>query len=222
MSAAHHVFIDKDITPGENWAERIDAELRGADYLIPLLSAESVSSEMVLGEIEKAHRLEKSRTGAPLIIPVRIAYSDSYPYPLDCYLNHIQWVYSGSEEDTDRSTRQIADVVVGRKVNGGVLSQPPQSATAKSRKMAKPLPVSPLELPGGAMNEQSRLYVERPSDTVARAAIARDGVTVTIRGSRQMGKSSLLIRTIDVARKARKTVALLDFQLLDQDFVLER
>ena len=128
LSAAHHVFIDKDITPGENWAERIDAELRGADYLIPLLSAESVSSEMVLGEIEKAHRLGKEQNGRPLIIPVRIAYSDSYPYPLDCYLNHIQWVYWGSEEDTDRLTRQIADVVVGRKVNGEVLSQQRQSA----------------------------------------------------------------------------------------------
>ena len=42
------------------------------------------------------------------------------------------------------------------------------------------------------------------------------GVTITIKGPRQMGKSSLLIRTIDSGAKAGKRVVFLDFQLFDK------
>ncbi|MDZ8086813.1 MAG: AAA-like domain-containing protein [Nostoc sp. DedQUE12b] len=41
-------------------------------------------------------------------------------------------------------------------------------------------------------------------------------MTITIKGPRQMGKSSLLIRTIHTAVNALKRVALLDFQLFDK------
>src|SRR6266849_4520366 len=55
----HDVFIDQTMLVGTRWAERIEAEIRQADFLIPLLSAQSIHSEMVLGEIEKAHHLAK-------------------------------------------------------------------------------------------------------------------------------------------------------------------
>ena len=67
------------------------------------------------------------------------------------------------------------------------------------------------------MNAESELYVIRPSNKeIALNAIKRQGVTITIKGPRQMGKSSLLMRTINEANKADKTVAFLDFQLIDK------
>ena len=66
------------------------------------------------------------------------------------------------------------------------------------------------------MDPQSAYYVERPGDQVALQAIRRQGVTITIKGPRQMGKSSLLIRVIDALRKVGKQVAFLDFQLFDK------
>jgi hypothetical protein len=41
-------------------------------------------------------------------------------------------------------------------------------------------------------------------------------VTITIKGPRQMGKSSLLSRVMEAARAQGKLVAFLDFQLFDK------
>jgi hypothetical protein len=67
------------------------------------------------------------------------------------------------------------------------------------------------------MDPQSAFYIERSGDQIAISAIARQGVTITIKAPRQMGKSSLLMRTIDAAGKADKRVAFIDFQLFDRD-----
>lgn len=65
------------------------------------------------------------------------------------------------------------------------------------------------------MDPRSPLYVERPSDALAGATIRQPGVTITIKGPRQMGKSSLLYRLLDTAQAAGKRTVLLDFQLVD-------
>lgn len=42
------------------------------------------------------------------------------------------------------------------------------------------------------MDTSSVFYVERPTDAIAQRIIQRQGVTITIQGPRQVGKSSLL------------------------------
>src|SRR5690242_20638517 len=76
--------------------------------------------------------------------------------------------------------------------------------------------ISSLEPPEGTMNTQSAFYIERATDSIVLKTIQRQGVTITIKGPRQMGKSSLLIRAKEAATKAGKKVALLDFQLFDK------
>src|SRR6476620_4517315 len=73
-----------------------------------------------------------------------------------------------------------------------------------------------LEKPEGTMNPGSPFYIERPSDRVALETIVEEGVTITIKGPRQMGKSSLLLRTRQVALDNGKQVVVLDFQLFDK------
>jgi len=72
-----------------------------------------------------------------------------------------------------------------------------------------------LEMPEGTMDPQSALYVSRPEDDIALNAVTRQGVTLTIKGPRQMGKSSLLMRTMAAASQAGKAIVFLDFQLFD-------
>ena len=86
-----------------------------------------------------------------------------------------------------------------------------------------PLPLSSaqpaqLEMPSGTMDVESPFYVKRPSDDKALRTIAQTGrgVTIVIKGARQVGKSSLLIRTMNAATKAGKQFAFLDFQLFEQ------
>ncbi|MBA3943162.1 MAG: AAA-like domain-containing protein [Herpetosiphonaceae bacterium] len=78
-----------------------------------------------------------------------------------------------------------------------------------------PMPAVPLEAPEGTMDPRSAFYVVRPTDALALQTIQRQGVTITIKGPRQMGKSSLLLRTAEAATGASKRVALLDSQLVD-------
>jgi hypothetical protein len=71
-------------------------------------------------------------------------------------------------------------------------------------------------MPEGTMDPQSTYYVERPSDHTALAAIERQGITISIKAPRQMGKSSLLMRIVDAATHQGKRIALLDFQLFEK------
>jgi GTPase SAR1 family protein len=74
-----------------------------------------------------------------------------------------------------------------------------------------------LSPPIGALDSESPFYIIRPEDKNAVAEIkeAKEGVTYTIVGPRQVGKTSLLYRIIDAAVEAQMQVALLDFQQLD-------
>lgn len=79
-------------------------------------------------------------------------------------------------------------------------------------------PAGPLKLedPQGTMDPSSPFYIQRTADKIALAKIHEGGVIITIKGPRQVGKSSLLIRISDLARNSGKRVAFLDFQLFDQ------
>ena len=212
-------FIDQEgIDLGTNWARRIDSELHLADYFICLLSEAAVQSEMVVGEIEKAFKLSKERGGEcrPVILPVRLAYEKELTYPLNAYLNHINYAFWASHNDTPQL---IEDVHRGIRKNE--FQPPPDQPSLDSRhstdsSLSPPFPIAQLEMPEGTMDLQSEFYIKRLSDDVALSAIQRQGVTITIKGPRQVGKSSLLIRIKDAAERRGKKVVFLDLQQIDK------
>lgn len=216
----HDVFIDQTMPVGTRWAERIESALRGSDFLISFLSANSVNSEMVQGEIETAHRLAKEQSGRPAILPVRLAYRDPFTYPLSAYLNLINWAYWETDSDTATLLNELTMAIVGNQLTiGSADSKSELIQVTETTDLPQPLPQAQpcsLEMPEGTMETQSSFYIERESDPVAQAAIARQGVTITIKGPRQMGKSSLLNRTIAAASEMGKRVVFLDFQLVDK------
>ncbi|QRK12261.1 AAA-like domain-containing protein [Archangium violaceum] len=225
LKVSHEVFIDTSMLVGEKWVERIDAEIRQADFFIALLSPFSVNSEVALTEIELAHRLQSQR-GRPVLLPVRVAYHERLPPPLNGYLSPINWALWEGPEDTPRLLEQFARAMSGGSLAGaGTAPAAPNlpRATAPSESAASalspPLPSAPLELDAtleGAMDTQSAFYVVRDADTaVTRAVSQKQGTTVTIKGARQMGKSSLLMRGMAAALEAGKRVAYLSFQEFD-------
>ncbi len=220
LSPQHQVFIDQTMSVGTHWAERIETEISQADFLIIFLSSHSVHSEMVEVEVKMAHNLAQVQGGHPVILPVRLAYRQPFQYPLSAYLNHINWAFWEDAADTPRLIDELKQAV-----SGGTLTISEEKSKADLLQISQPstLPqpfasAQPdcLEMPSGTMDCQSDFYVERASDAVALQTIERRGVTITIKGPRQMGKSSLLIRTIETAMNAGKQVALLDFQLFDK------
>jgi hypothetical protein len=219
LDSRHEVFIDQTMLVGTSWAERIETEIRKADAIIVLLSERSVHSEMVEQEIRLAHRLYQEQ-GKPLILPVRLAYRDPFQYPLNQYLDPINWAFWQGEGDTDRLITELQLAIAG-----GTLSIAGETAKRNLLHVRLPDPIprpsasaQPIifEMPEGTMDAESQFYVERSKDALALNTIQQQGVTITIKGPRQMGKSSLLNRTIKTASSINKRVILLDFQLFNK------
>ncbi|MCW3052234.1 MAG: hypothetical protein JWN14_1404 [Chthonomonadales bacterium] len=67
---------------------------------------------------------------------------------------------------------------------------------------------------GGAVPLQSPFYIRRAADGEFNAAIARRDAIVLVKGPRQIGKSSLLVRGLDQARQTGARLILTDLQKL--------
>ncbi|MEM6353195.1 MAG: AAA-like domain-containing protein [Cyanobacteria bacterium P01_D01_bin.14] len=221
------VFIDQRMLVGTRWAEQIEAEIRQADALVVLLSAQAVASEMVQQEIALAHKIAEENGGTPRILPVRVAYRAPFQYPLSVYLDPINWAVWDSDADTPELIEELRQAIAGGTLSVGdpqrkaeVVEVPEPTPLPPPQPAAQPIkaapPVGILELPEGTMDTESAFYIERDCDAVALSTIQRQGVTITIKGPRQMGKSSLLNRTMTAAAEAGKQVAFLDFQLFDR------
>lgn len=220
LKDAYTVFRDKEsILIGETWTERIQNEIVESDFFIPLLSAESVQSEMVKGEIELAHETKKKKK-APVILPVRVAYKEPFDSPLNVYLNSINWAYWEVPGDTDRLVKELENAIKGADLSIEVPDQSDWVSPSESSELPAPHAEAQtrLEYPEGTIGAHSKFYVARESDRIAMDAIAQDGgVTMPIKGPRQVGKSSLLIRTMEKAATLGKKVVFLDFQLFDHE-----
>lgn len=105
-----------------------------------------------------------------------------------------------------------------------LVSAEPKQPSALGGGAPAPVPsnfTQALEPPEGTVRLESPFYVQRPSDQQALRVIGQAGTTITIKGPRQIGKSSLLVRAADAARHAGKRVAFLDFQQFDRSALAE-
>src|SRR5207249_2323390 len=71
------------------------------------------------------------------------------------------------------------------------------------------------EPPGGAIRLESTYYIVRPTDGLFQAAIERRDSIILVKGARQVGKTSLLARGLDLARRSGTRVVLTDLQKLN-------
>lgn len=215
----HEVFIDTTIQVGEKWAERIQEAIKESDYLIIFLSASSVNSEMVIAEIETAHHHGKAHK-RPTILPVRLNFREPLVYPLSAYLNPLQWALWDTDADTPKLIIELRRAISGEELPVG---GPPESS-AESRKQEIPTAFAniPRDLgsPEGTMPHQSPFYIERETDNEALHALHEiEGVTITIKGPRQMGKSSLINRLLVEANAQEMRTAFIDFQLIENSVI---
>ena len=213
----HEVFIDTTIQVGEKWAEIIQRAIKESDYFICFLSASSVHSEMVIAEIETAYHHEKEH-GRPSILPVRLNYDEQLVYPLSAYLNLLQWALWDNHSDTIKLITDLKKAIAG----GQLSADTPAIPTADKKVPIEEVPTAfanmPHDLgsPEGTMPHQSPFYIERDADHEAVSALNDiRGVTITIKGPRQMGKSSLLNRLIVEAQAKEMRTAFIDFQLIE-------
>lgn len=190
------VFIDRHLRVGLDWAREIERALREADAVVPLLSPSAAASELLAYELEIADDAAQKQGGRPRLLPVRVNWEGPLPDSVAAILNPIQYTLWRGPADTAAVVAELAAALTeaGRR-------------TVNSSRV--------LEPPGGAMPLDSQYYVTRPTDAEFHAAISRRDSIVLVEGARQMGKTSLLSRGLQEARKGGAKVTCTDFQKLN-------
>ena len=214
-SAGHRVFIDQALPVGVAWAQAINRQIEASDFLVVLLSAASVQSEMVADEVAHAYKYHQ-RTGKAKVLPVRICYDEVLPYQLSHYLDPLQYAQWTSEADTEALIRQLLDAIrqfADLQVATPAVTSSDTVVLDKPKPYADPRFLELLYEPGGAMRVKDDFYLARDGDHLLRRELTKPhGTTTTIRAPRQSGKSSLLVRGIAQARQQRSKVVYLDLQ----------
>jgi hypothetical protein len=220
--AGHEPFIDQTMTIGTEWAREIEQQIADSDFLLVLLSDASVHSEMVAKEIECAHR-QSQHTDKARILPIRVAYTERLPYQLRPYLDRIHYAEWFHERDTSALLQQVLTALATRQplpASPFVGATPTTHSAAIPRPAADPHFLQTLPEPGGALELDSTLYIERQSDAHLRRELRSPGRTLTtIRAPRQSGKSSLLIQGIAAAQQEGRRTAFIDLQFVDQSYL---
>jgi hypothetical protein len=213
----HEVFIDVDLPVGTDWAAEISARIDWCDFMVVLLSTDSVQSDMVAGEIRLAH-YRRSMTGKPRVLPIRLAYDNPLDYELSCYLDRLQYLRWSGPQDSEVILEKLAEEAAqGVQADLGVSRQAPLTTGVVPPEEARPRasadPRLLLKRPGGGIKSTDPFYIRRDADDRVVDAADNVGETVVIKGPRQMGKTSLLNRYREECLSRGKKQAFVDFQI---------
>jgi serine/threonine protein kinase len=191
----YQVFVDRHLAVGVDWAREIEKKIGTADAVVALLSAASVESEMLSYEVQLAHSFAERQNGRPRLFPVRVQFHGDFPDSLHSALDGLNYAFWKDAADNDQIVTDLAKAL-----------QAPQEAFLR-----KPN----LEPVGGALPLHSKFYIVRPSDQEFYSAVDRNDSIILLKGARQMGKTSLMARGLQQARKSGARVVLTDFQKLN-------
>jgi hypothetical protein len=227
-------FIDLTLLPGQSWMEEIDRQIKSSDYMIVLLSEEAAYSEMLQAEVRRAFEYRRQHR-RPKILPVRVIFEGLLPYAIDALLDPLQYITWRSQADHQRVGRDILAAIEGglprrrpirtRQVGRENIIAEDGSLIIDEDSLVRPLPacdprfLETLEAPGGTVKLRDKFYIEREADAQLKRQVVKAGTITSIRASRQKGKSSLLVRGVQHARKHSSEVINLDLQRVDSNYL---
>jgi hypothetical protein len=208
------VFVDTSMPVGIDWSKEIGRRIEWCDFMVVLLSADSVSSEMVQAEVRRAHHL--SKPGAPSkILPVRVSYLGALSYEMEGYIGGLQYILWEQENDDHRVLQALLKAAGAHSSN---VAEPVSPALSVSCGPAdRPEPKADMRVlrqmvgaPGSPLDSQNPFYVRRDVDDRIDEFAQGPARTLIIKGPSQTGKSSLLLRYLAQCMANGKRVALVD------------
>ncbi len=202
----YNFLKNKGYTPVLNKNENKDiSEIKNSNSFIVILSERALMSETITEEVQTA-----KEQGNINIIPVSVKLSESEVYNFDIseYLRgqrYIEW------EDN-----KCFDLILKEVENQSIKNEEPQIAEPKYN-INIPMPNAPLIPPGGTVGTTAEYYIKRKGEDSFISQILIAGALIRIKGPRQFGKTSLLSRVIQFARKNNHAVIPINFQLTDKN-----
>jgi hypothetical protein len=216
------IYIDREIPIGTEWAKWIKNSIKDSDYFIAFLTASSLQSKMFEEEIRLAHMFKSDQDGKPKILPVKLGNSidiDHVSYEMGAILKPIQWAEWTDHGDTPGLIDKLLGAMRGKELPLRCTDFSNCQPSSFTQSLIPPPALSGKSLywREGIVRRDSCFYVERADDHVALEAISQEGgETITIKGSRQMGKSSLLARTMQRAAELGMRKVWIDFKMFEQ------
>lgn len=222
----HSVFVDRESQTSMAWASNVANQIKSADVLIPLLSAAACESEIISFQVEVAHDAAQKQNGQPAIIPCRVGFTEDLPEPMAGILapiTHLLWETEEDNNDVIEDLKERFERVDSKSEPAKLTLKPglrlvpkpapkPQAIRVTIPVHQKPKGPLPLESIGGAVPLNSDFYMKRGVDKEFREALSRYDSIVLLKGARQIGKTSLLARGLQMSRERGAKVALTDFQ----------
>ncbi len=229
-------FLDPQLQVGTEWVKEIEKQIKGSDFFIPLLSKDSILSDIVRQEVKLAGDLRQKRGERFKILPLRVNFTGKLPYDLGAYLDGFPYALWKPGEDFNVISSQVLNALettvelplkdqTRDLFKLGDYSWELQNLFDTLEEKGAPLPamdprlIPQVEPDTGIVKPGSSFYVTREADRKLMKSIQNKGATVIVKGARQMGKSSLLTQARSEARKYGLECCYLDFQFLEPAYL---
>lgn len=221
---------DRKITAGQEWAEQIDENLRTADLILLLVSADFLASHYCW-DVELKLAMERHERGEAVVIPIILKPVEWKGAPF----GKLQACPTNARPITEWSSRDKAFVDVVQAIREAVRQLPERQLAKASAPVQQPSiqspeqahqaasapsvsPVAALDIPEGPVRQDSAFYIHPADEARCTAELDKPGALIRIKSPKGFGKSSLTARLLAYASgKGYRTVAL-NLEGTDQKF----
>lgn len=202
---------DREISPGTDWQKQIDEHLNAAHIILLLVSPDFIASNYCY-DIEMTRALERHDAGQARVVPIILRSCDWEESPF----GKLQALPSGGKPVTSWRDRDEVFAAVAQGIRAVAEEILPTSDPEEiSPSVLASGTAGRVYLETGAMPINSPFFVPREAFDRAVQQLESPQPTVTLRGFRQSGKSSLLVRLHHRAIMANQRSCYLNFQNFD-------
>lgn len=184
------VSTDLDVSLQIDALIHLNHEILRSDVLVPIFTGAAGKSQMLEFCIRTAQEISQKQ-GRPRLLPVRAGYEGDFTGAF-AVLNggpEVAWA-------ADAATRILELLSPGVTLSSETASLPPSGEPPAEQRIV----------------HWKKTYLSRDLDRQLKRGIERGETIIRVKGGRQMGKSRLLDRGVDIAKTLHATVARTNFQ----------
>lgn len=224
-AAGHEVILPQATLNKTSSLQNYTISLESFDYLLLLLSPDSLKSELVWEQVRQGRDLESMNPPTLAILPIYIGLQPNQiiPFELQRLLDGIQPWQWRHEGDTNAIVSDLISLLAEGRISLGsgypwAVQGLPLTQNCSSEAIPEvPLPVAPPELPEGQVEIASSFYIDRPPmESRCYETITQPGALIRIKAPRQMGKTSLMARILHHAQREGSQTVAVSLQLADR------